>query len=168
MATLLSKSIYGSTVARVVLLGLMAFCGASSPAVGQETVAGKFKLAESTRFGNKLLPAGAYTFSVAPVGLVQSVGAIQGAWQPVVMVVRPESKDGRIAVILARASRTGHSIDASKLVLGPENDGMAMRAMYLDQQGLVLDLNWAHPKDKTQVLAQAARPETVSASKSTD
>src|SRR5207302_6481910 len=97
MATLLSKSIYG-TVARVVLLGLMAFCGASSPAVGQETVAGEFKVAESTRFGNKLLPAGAYTFSVAPVGLVQSGGAIQGAWQAGGFVVRPGSKDGRVAV----------------------------------------------------------------------
>ena len=150
MATLLSKSIYG-TVARVVLLGLMAFCGASSPVLGQETLAGKFKLAESTRFANKLLPAGTYTFSVEPAGTLQSVAAIQGAWQPVVMVVRPESKAGRIAVILALASRTGHSIDASKLVLGPENDGMAMRAMYLDQQGLVLDLNWTHPKDKRQI-----------------
>ena len=168
MTTLLSKSIYHNTVVRVALLSLMAFCGVSSPVLGQETLAGKFKLAESTRFGNKLLPAGAYTFSVAPVGLVQSVGAIQGAWQPVVMVVRPESKDGRIAVILARASRTGHSIDAGKLVLGPENDGMAMRAMYLDQQGLVLDLNWAHPKDKRQMLAQAARPEAASLSKTTD
>src|SRR5213080_4511766 len=141
MATLLSKSIYVSTVARVVLLGLMAFCGASSPALGQETVAGKFKLAESTRFGNKLLPAGVYTFSVAPVGLVQSVGAIQGAWQPVVMVVRPESKPGRIAIIVALASRRSHSINANKIVLGPESDGTAMRAMYLDQEGLVLDLD---------------------------
>src|SRR5436305_13575807 len=105
MATLLSKSIYGSTVARVVLLGLMAFCGASSSVLGQETLAGKFKLAENTRFANKLLPAGAYTFSIAPVGLVQSVSAIQGAWQPVVMVVRPESKPGRIAILFALASR---------------------------------------------------------------
>src|SRR5438477_3662770 len=168
MATLLSKSIYGSTVARAVLLGLIAFCGASRPALGQETVAGKFKLAESTRFANKLLPAGTYTFSVEPAGTVQSISAIQGAWQPVVIVVRPESKAGRIAVILALASRTGHSIDASKLVLGPENDGMAIRAMYLDQQGLVLDLDWAHPKNKTQMLAQAGRPEAASSSKTTD
>ena len=144
MATLLSKSIYGSTVARAVLLGLIAFCGASRPALGQETVAGKFKLAESTRFANKLLPAGTYTFSVAPVGLVQSVSAIQGAWQPVVMVVRPESKPGRIAIIVALASRRSHSINANKIVLGPESDGTAMRAMYLDQEGLVLRRHHEH------------------------
>src|SRR5207249_9958222 len=81
MATLLSKSIYGSTVARVVLLGLMAFCGASSPVLGQETLAGKFKLAESTRFANKVLPAGTYTFSFEPAGTLHSVAAIQGDWQ---------------------------------------------------------------------------------------
>ena len=168
MATLLSKSIYGSTVARVVLLGLMAFCGASSSVLGQETVAGKFKLAESTRFGNKVLPAGAYTFSIEPVGTRQSVSAIQGAWEPVVIAVRPESKTGRIAILVAMASRRGYSTDASKLVLGPENDGMAMHAMFLDLEGLVLDLNWAHPKDKPQMLAQAARPEAASSSKTTD
>src|SRR5947199_8465980 len=101
MATLLSKSIYGSTVARVVLLGMMAFCGASSPVPGQETLAGKFKLAESTRFANKLLPAGTYTFSVEPAGTPQSVAAIQAACQPLQMVVRPEIKDERTAVIRA-------------------------------------------------------------------
>ena|SRR5438309_576106 len=168
MTTLLSKSIYRNTFVRVALLSLMAFCGVSSPVLGQETLAGKFKLAESTRFANKLLPAGTYTFSVEPAGTLQSVAAIQGAWQPVVMVVRPESKDGRIAVIVALASRRSHSINANKIVLGPESDGTAMRAMYLDQEGLVLDLDWASPKNKTQMLAQTASPEAVSASKSTD
>jgi len=168
MATLLSKSIYHSNIARTVLLGLMAFCGASSPVLGQEAVAGKFKLTENTRFGRRLLPAGAYTFSIEPAGTVQSVSAIQGARQPVVIVVRSESKPGQSAVIFAMASRSGHSIDASKLVLGPDNNGMAMRAMYLDQQGLVLDLDWANPKDKPQMLAQTARPEPTSASKATD
>jgi len=67
--------------------------------------------------------------------------------------VRPESKDGRIAVIVALASRRSHSINANKIVLGPESDGTAMRAMYLDQEGLVLDLDWASPKNKTQMLA---------------
>src|SRR5207253_4002909 len=109
MATLLSKSIHQCIVARVVLLGLMAFCGASSSVLGQETVAGKFKLAESTRFGNKVLPAGAYTFSIEPVGTRQSVSAIQGAWEPVVIAVRPESKTGRIAILVAMASRRGYS-----------------------------------------------------------
>src|SRR5947208_16822022 len=104
MATLLSKSIYGSTVARAVLLGLMAFCGASSSVLGQETLAGKFKLAENTRFANKLLPAGAYTFSIAPVGLVKSVSAIQVPWQPVVMLLRPEGHPGRVHLLIQMAS----------------------------------------------------------------
>src|SRR5207249_11200837 len=85
MATLLSKSIYGSTVARVVLLGLMAFCGASSPVLGQETLAGTLKLAESTRLANQLLPAGTYTCSDEPAGPPQSLAQIQGQWPPVWM-----------------------------------------------------------------------------------
>jgi hypothetical protein len=40
--------------------------------------------------------------------------------------------------------------------------------MYLDKQGLVLDFDWWSPKDKTQMLAQAARPESASGSKATD
>src|SRR5256885_7075566 len=95
MATLLSKSIYG-TVARVVLLGLMAFCGASSPAVGQETVAGEVKLAGRKRVGHKIVPAGAPALSVAPVGFVEYLGAVPGAWAQAVVVGGPGSKEGRV------------------------------------------------------------------------
>jgi len=45
---------------------------------------------------------------------------------------------------------------------------MAMHSMYLDKQGLVLDFDWWSPKDKTQILAQAARPGPASGSKATD
>jgi len=147
MATLLGKSIYRSTFARAVLLGLMALCGAASPLLGQETVAGKFTLTESTRLGKSFLPAGAYTFSIEPVGILQSVSSIQGARQIVQVIVRPETKAGPVAAIFAMATRS---------------------AMYLDKQGLVLDFDWWSPKDKTQILAQAARPEPVSGSKATD
>ena len=87
MVTLLSKSIHRSTFARVVVLGLMALCGAASPLLGQETVAGKFTLTENTSLGKKFLPAGAYTFSIEPVGILQSVSSIQGARQVVQVVV---------------------------------------------------------------------------------
>ena len=168
MATLLTKSVYCSKMARVVLLGLMALSGAARPLFGQEMVAGKFKLTETARLGKKLLPAGAYTFSIEPAGTLQSVSSIQGARQAVVVVVRPETKAGPIAAIFAMASRSGQSRDASKLVLEPGNDGMAVRSMYLDQQGLVLDFDWSSSKDRTPMLAQAVRPETGSASKATD
>jgi hypothetical protein len=168
MATLLSKSIYRSKFARVVLLGLLALCGAASPLLGQETVAGKFTLTENTSLGKKFLPAGAYTFSIEPVGILQSVSSIQGARQMVQVTVRPETKAGPTVAIFAMATRSDHVLDSSKLVLAPVNNGMAMHSMYLDKQGLVLDFDWWGPKNKTEMLAQAARPEPASASKATD
>ena len=168
MATLMSKSIYRGNFARIALLGLMALCGAASPLLGQETVAGKFTLTENTRLGKKFLPAGAYTFSIEPVGILQSVSSIQGAREVVQVTVRPETKAGPTVAIFAMATRTDHVLDASKLVLAPVNNGMAMHSMYLDKQGLVLDFDWWSPKDKTEMLAQAARPEPASASKATD
>jgi len=168
MATLLSKSIYCSKLVRVVLLGLVALCGAARPLLGQETVAGKFTLSENTRFGNRFLAAGAYTFSIEPTGTLISVNSIQDARHAVLVIVRPETKTGPVAVIFAMASRSAHAVDSSKLVLTPVNNGMALHSMYLDRQGLVLDFDWWSPKNKPQILAQVAHPEPALASKATD
>ena len=166
MTTLLSKSVYCSRFVRVVLLGLVAVCGGANPILGQEAVGGKFTLTENTRFGKKSLPPGAYTFSIEPTGALQSVDSIQSAGHPVLVIVRPTANAGPIAIIFAMASRSDHALDSSKLVLEPMNNGMAMHSMYLDQQGLVLDFDWWSAKDKTQMLAQAARPEPAPASRS--
>src|SRR5260370_31948706 len=168
MATLLSKSIYYSSFARVVLLGLMAFCGAAGPVRGQETVGGKFTLTENALFGKRSLPAGTYKFSIEPTGVLQCVSSIQGARQVVQVIVTPETKSGPITVMFAMATRSAHALDSSKLVLAAVNNGMVMHAMYLDHQGLVLDFDWLSPKDKTPMLAQAARPETGTSSRATD
>jgi hypothetical protein len=144
----------------------VAVCGGASPILGQETVGGKFTLTENTRFGKKFLPPGAYTFSIEPTGALQSVDSIQSAGHPVLVIVRPTANAGPIAIIFAMASRSDHALDSSKIVLEPMNNGMAMHSMYLDQQGLVLDFDWWSAKDKTQMLAQAARPEPAPASRS--
>jgi hypothetical protein len=168
MAKLLSKSIYCSRIAKMALLGLAALCGAASPLFGQDTVAGKFTLTENTRFGNRILPAGAYKFSIEPVGISQTVDSIRGGRQPVLVIVKPETSTGPITGIFAMASRSGHALDSSKLVLEQASDGLAMHTMYLDQQRLVLDFDWLSSKDKTPALAEAARPGRAVASKATD
>lgn len=168
MATLLSKSVYRSAFAKVTLLGLMAFCGAAGPALGQETVGGKFTLTENTRFGKKFLPAGTYKFSVEPVGVLQSISSVQGARQVVQVIVRPETKAAPVAILFAMATRRAPALDSSKLVLEPVNKELVMQSMFLEEQGLVLDFDWLNSKDKTPMLAQAARPETGAASKATD
>jgi len=163
----LSKSIYRSLFARAVLLGLMAICGAAGPLLGQERVAGKFTLTENTRFGDKFLPAGAYAFSIAPTGVAQTLDSIQGMSQPVLLTVRPE-KDGPATAIFAMASRTGQPLDSSKLVVGPEDNGMAMHTMYLSEQSLVVDFDWWSPKGKNQMIARGARPAPTQVAKATD
>jgi hypothetical protein len=168
MATLLNKSIHQSTTTKVVLLGLVALCRAASPVFGQEMIVGKFTLPENTRLGNRLLPAGAYTFSIEPTGILQSASSIQGAREVVQVIVRPETKAGPTAAIFAVATRSTKALDSSKLVLTSVNNGMAMHSMGLDKQGLVLDFDWWSPEDKSQMVAQVAHPEPASASKSTD
>jgi hypothetical protein len=168
MTTFLRKSIYRSACARVVLLGLMAFCGAAGPVLGQETVGGKFTLTENARLGKKFLPAGTYKFSIEATGVLQSVGSIQGAPQVVQVIVIPEAKSVPIIILFAKATRSAHAMDSSKLVLAPVNKEMVMQSMFLDQQGLLLDFDWLSPKEKTPIVAQGARPEMGTSSKATD
>ena len=163
-----SKSIYSSRLMRVALLGLVALWGAASPLLGQETVSGKFTLTENTRFGKRFLPPGDYKFLIEPTGTLQSVNSIQSAHHAVLVIVRPETKAGAIAVIFAMASRSGHALDSSKLVLEPANHGMVLHSMYLDQQGLVVDFDWWSRQGKSQMLAQGARPEPASAFRATN
>jgi hypothetical protein len=170
MTTLLSKSIYLWKHARIALLGLAMLCSAASPLFGQDMVAGKFTLTESTHFGNKVLPAGTYKFSVENAGSIQTVNSISGAGQPVLVILRPDTNAGPVASIFAMASRSQHPIDSSKLVLERVSDGMAMQAMYLDGQGLKLDFDWMGAKVKTPTFTAAARPvpAPVPTSKATD
>jgi len=146
----------------------MAFCGAAVPALGQETVAGRFTLAENTRLGKKFLPAGSYKFSVEATGVLQSVKSIQGAPQVVQVIVTPEAKSGAVTIIFAMATRSAEAMYSSKLVLSPEKNEMVMHSMFLDQQGLVLDFDSLSGKGKTQVVAQTAHSETMAASRATD
>ena len=164
----MGKSIHYRNPALVALLGIAALCGAATPLLAQETVTGKFTLSETARFGRKFLPAGIYTFSIEPVGILQSVSSIQAMPQVVRVIVRPETKAVPAAIILAMATRSTEALDSSKLVLASLNNGMAMHTMYLDKQGLVLDFDWWNPKDKTQMLSQVTRSGPASASKSTD
>jgi hypothetical protein len=168
MATLFTKSVYCSALAKVALFGLMAFCGAAGPALGQETVTGRFTLTENTRLGKKSLPAGSYKFSVEATGVRQSVKSIQGAPQVVQVIVTPQVKSGPVTIIFAMATRSAQAMYSSKLVLAPEKNEMVMHSMFLDQQGLVLDFDWLSTKGKTQVVAQAARPEAGASCKATD
>ncbi|MGB8473077.1 MAG: hypothetical protein WCE61_03195 [Candidatus Acidiferrum sp.] len=168
MTAFQDKSIKLGGKVRMALLGFAVVCAAASPVFGQETVSGKFRLTEKTHLGNAILPAGDFKFSIQPAGNMQTINAIPSAGQAVLVIVRPVGKNSAVTSMFAMARRSSHSFDASKLVLEPVNGGMSVHSMYLDQQGLILDFDWASPSNKRPMLAEAALPGPAGTSKATD
>jgi hypothetical protein len=158
MATLNSKSIYRVAMAKVLAWGAFAFCLTASPLTAQNTVGGNFTLNENTRFGNSVLGAGQYSFSIEPIGTLLSVRSIQqGAGHLVLVVLKPE-KSGPDASMFAMASPSDRSREASELILKPEKEEMMARSMYLEKDGLVVNFNWANPQAKHQGVARQTVP----------
>ncbi len=74
-----------------------------------------------------------------------------------------------IAVVFAMASRTDENLDGSKLVLALGKTESTMQSMRLGEQKLVVDFDWWSSRDKSLMMARAARPQGVSSSsKATD
>jgi hypothetical protein len=163
MATLSSKSIYQAVLARAMVWGALAVCLTTSPLLAQNIIGGKFTLKENARFGDTVLAAGRYTFSIEPVGTIQSIRSIQqGAGHLVLVVLRPE-RSGSVASIFAMASRSSRARESSELVLEPEKEMALARTMYLEKQGLEVDFDWSSPKNQSQAVAQRVTPQQSAA-----
>ena len=167
MAKFNSKSIYHAVLARIVASGALAVCATASPLLAQDMIGGKFTLNETARFGNEVLAAGQYKFSIESVGITQSISSIQqGSGHLVLVVMRPE-KSGRAASVFAMASPSFHGGEGSELILEPEKAGTLAEAMYLEKSGLKIDFRWSGPKVKSQVVAQQTVPlQTAAVSRS--
>src|SRR5258707_4985771 len=77
MAKFNSKSIYQAILARILAWGALAVCATASPLLAQDMIGGKFTLNESARFGDAVLAAGQYKFSIEPGGITQSISSLQ-------------------------------------------------------------------------------------------
>jgi hypothetical protein len=123
-----------ATTKKIVLATGLAAVALLGAARAQELVKGAFTLNAETRFGSTVLPAGHYTVSVAPVTQVTASGT------RVLVFVRPESKPGPVASILAMAS--SESCEApSGLTLVSESNGLTARSLCLGKQGLSIDFD---------------------------
>ncbi len=163
MAALSSKSIYQAALARTVAWGALAACAMASPLLAQNSIAGNFTLHENARFGGTVLAAGPYTFSIEPVGTIQSLRSIQqGAGHLVLVVLRPE-RSGSVASIFAMASRSSRARESSELVLEPEKEVALARTMYLEKEGLEVDFDWSSPRNQSQVVAKQVAPQRSAA-----
>ncbi len=127
--------LWGSSIKRMLLPGMLLVCGASTATMGQEIVRGTFTLSEGTRFGTTLLPPGQYTMSIEPVTAMTPSGSM------VSVFVRPENKIGPVASVLARATQQGCAATPSGLTLQSDGTGLVARSMSVEKQGLVVDFN---------------------------
>ena len=166
MAKFNSKSIYQAVLRRILAWGALAVCATASPLLAQDMIGGKFTLNENARFGNAVLAAGQYRFSIESVGITQSISSIQqGSGHLVLVGMKPE-KSGRVASVFAMAMPSSRAREASELILEPEKAGMLAQTMYLEKEGLVVDFNWSQ-KDKGQLVAQQPVPlQTAAVSRS--
>lgn len=157
MANLGGRAIYRTVLMRILAWGALAVCASASPALAQNSIAGNFTLNEKARFGNSVLAAGHYKFSIEPIGTIQSIHTIQqGAGHLVLVVIRPE-KSGPTASIFAMASPSEHAREASELILEPERTGTLAQAMYLRKApgGLQLVSEWEEPSGRSENGASA-------------
>jgi hypothetical protein len=127
-------------------LGAVALLGAAK---AQELVKGAFTLNAETHFGSTILPAGHYTVSIAPVTAVAASGT------RVLVFVRPDSKPGPVASILAMASSEACDTP-SGLTLVSESNGLVARSLCLSKQGLAIDFDLPHAGEVAKIKASVA------------
>ncbi len=95
MAILKIRSIYRKVLARTLAWAALALCANATPLLAQNVIGGNFTLNESTRFGNTVLGAGRYKFSIEPIGTIQSIRSIQQGAGHLVLVVLSLKRRGR-------------------------------------------------------------------------
>src|ERR1700676_1904956 len=117
MANLSGKAIYRTVLMKALAWGGLVVCAGASPALAQNSIAGNFTLNENARFGNSVLTAGHYKFSVEPIGHIQSILSIQQGAAHLVLVVMTPEKSGSVVSIFAMASPSDHTRNASELTL---------------------------------------------------
>jgi hypothetical protein len=141
---------FTATLKKVVLGTALGAIGLLGAAKAQELVKGAFTLNAETRFGSTILPAGRYTVSVAPVTALAASGT------RVLVFVRPDSKSGPVASILAMASNESCETP-SGLTLVSESNGMVARSLCLSKQGLAIDFDLPHANEVAKIKAAVAQ-----------
>lgn len=120
------KSKGSSGLVKSVMFVLLVASLSPSLAKAQAAAEGKFSLPFATRWGTAILPPGDYSFS------------IKSAYPPSVIVVRPQSRQGAAAMILAQAYSTEGSSGTSALTVTRNEGKPFVSALYLRELGLTL------------------------------
>lgn len=134
----------------MALLALVALGGAAEPALGQQTIEGKFALPMEVRLGKALLPAGEYKFSVVTLGNIRSVDSIQMVGSQVLVAIWSTAKGGPFASVVAMASRGAETPNPRGLDIRADGTGMMIHSMCLEKLKLVLQFNENKTKNARQ------------------
>lgn len=145
---------YGTWLAKTLAWGALMVSMTASPVLAQEVVGGNFTLNESARFGETVVGAGQYEFSIEPIGNLQSVGSIQEGVSHLVLVVLRSEKFGTVASLFAMASGSKNASESNELILEPSKNGTLARTLSLERGGLSVDFRWASTKPKSRMVAQ--------------
>ena len=127
--------LWGTSIKRMLLPGILLVCGAAGPAMAQELPKVTFTLSEGARFGTTLLPPGRYTVSIEPVTPMKASGSL------VSVLVRPEDKIGPVASVLAMATQQGCETAPNGLALVSDGIRLVARTICLQKQGLMVDFD---------------------------
>jgi hypothetical protein len=139
MNTLLKRFGSKRSLGMMALLGLSALAGTGPMAFGQDTVQGKLTLPVEARLGNTMLPPGEYKLNVALVGTTLSVNSIQDVYTPVMVMLTPLSKGGRVASVMAMAFKPD-TRNPKAMDIQPDGSGKMIHSIPLDNLGLVLQI----------------------------
>jgi hypothetical protein len=156
MTGLRNKLLRMCSVGTMFLLMLAALGATAKPALGQDTVQGKFILTGEARLGKTMLPAGEYKFYVTPLGNTFSVESIQTVNSPVLVVIWGAAKNGPMASVLATASRPTDMSNPQTMDLQADGTGTVIYSMSLEKLGLVVQFR--EPKIENEMRARGAEP----------
>lgn len=129
------------SLAKSLILVLVAAGFSSRPAAAQASVEGKFTLPFEAHWGNAVLQPGDYTFSILSTGL------------PAIVVVRREPRGARVAMVMARGWDSGGSSDHSVLTVARSGGKVSISSLYLEELGLTF--YYSIPQPNRELVARA-------------
>jgi hypothetical protein len=136
----LNKSLSWRLLGSMLLFGLALLAGMGPLALAQETLQGKFTLADEARLRNTILPPGQYKFSIQPVGTTHSLSSLQTGNDQVIVTVSGLAKGTPIISGIAMASRINFAaLKEKEMDLRSDETGSTLHSIVLENLGIVLE-----------------------------
>jgi len=151
-------------VGKVTLFGLLMLAGSCSPAFAQSTLQGEVSLPVEARFGEGVLPAGTYKFTVRAVGVSQTINTAPGAISQVLVSMTGLTKGTTIASVLGWATQQS-AREQGTTDIRVDDAGNTFQSMYLDNVGVLIEFREGKPKNAMHAQTPAVSRVTANTAK---